>query len=450
MLHHRLLSRASRTGPQGYSLIELLVSVVIIIILMAMLFQFMASNQKQYLSQQVQSEVSQGPRSAFEIMGVELNQAGYNPPFGRSRTLASAANASGSAIVSLTLSGGGMTPITRGIFYGTRLVIGNKCTTSGSPAVTTCDQEEVPVTSNATTLLSSGASRAITTTTVPVVLTNNHAAGEAVYSRNYPYSTGIYYDHRTASAYNATYGTIMPDGIADNKIKFYGDILGTNDLYYGEYRLEKYDPSTKTYATACTGTTGAGLDTDQPPFVLTRYLTKLVDPSTGVFEIPASKATAFDGATVSPLVDNIQGVCASQFTGGYTWPYNAPDETSPAGSTAVNPAVSYTSGSAVNVDPVLNPDGTPMIWFKMYSFGAYDSTTSTSYYTSFVVDVRIALTVQRGLSVAQGGAVRTQRMQTHIVPQNIVDALNIAEGGGSALLPLTPSDPTTGNKLPLN
>jgi type II secretory pathway pseudopilin PulG len=436
MRQHRQPGIFLRTRPQGYSLVELLVSVSIIIILMAMLFQFMASNQKQYLSQQVQSEVSQGPRSAFEIMGVELNQAGYNPPFGRSRSLVNAASAAGSSIVDLTLSGGGVTPITRGIFYGTRLIIGNTCTTSGSPAVTTCDQEEVPVTSKSSYALS-GATRAITANTVPVVLTNNHAAGETVYSRNYPYPTGVYYDNRTASA--------TPIGIADNKVKFYGDIVGTGDLYYGEYRLQKYDPSTGTYTTACTSAASS-----VGPFVLTRYLTKLADPSTGVFEIPASKATAFDGAQPSPLVDNIQGTCASLWTGGYTWPYNAPDETSPTGSTAVNKAISYTSGTAVNVDPLLNPDGTPAMWLKMYTFGAYDTTTSTAYYQSFVVDVRIALTVQRGLAAAQGGAVSTQRLQTHIVPRNIWDALTIAQGGGSSLLPQTPIDPTTGNTLPLN
>lgn len=427
---------ALRIRPQGYSLIELLVSVSIIIILMAMLFQFMASNQKQYMSQQVQSEVSQGPRSAFEIMGVELNQAGYNPPFGQSRTLTSAANASGSAIVNLTLSGGGVTPITRGIFYGTRLVIGNKCT--GSPVV--CDQEEVPVTNNTTYSLSSGASRAIGTNTVPVVLTNNHASGEIVYSRNYPFPTGIYYDNRTASVLVG--GTLMPIGIADNKIKFYGDILGTGDLYYGEYRLQHYDPSTGTYTAACTTAASS-----TPPFVLTRFLTKLANPSTGVFKIPASKAAALDGATASPLVDNIQGSCVAS---GSAWSFTAPDETSPSGSTTVNEAVSYTSGTPVTVLPVVNPDGTPAIWFKMYTFGAYDSTTSTAYYQSFVVDVRITLTVQRGLAAAQGGAVSTQRLETHIAARNILDALSIANGGGSSLLPVTPVDPTTGYSLPLN
>jgi hypothetical protein len=447
MRHHRFSQLALRTRPQGYSLVELLVSVVI---LMAMLFQFMAANQKTYMSQQLQSEVSQGPRSAFEIIGQELNQAGYNAPFVQSRTLASAASASGSAIVDITMSGGGVTPITRGIFYGTRLIIGNTCTTSGSPAVTTCDQEEVPVTSKTSYSLA-GTTRAITAKTVPVVLTNDHAAGETIYSRNYPFPTGVYYDNRTAAA--------TPIGIADNKIKFYGDILGTGDLYYGEYRLEKYDSASGTYTAACSNSASS-----TGPFVLTRYLARLADPSTGIFQIPANKASAVDprgntlnvaplsnddsgqpAYTVSPLVDHIQGTCAPS-----GWTYTAPDATSPTGSTAVSPAISYTTGSAVNVAPLLNPDGTPAIWLKMYTFGAYDSTTSTAYFQSFVVDVEIALTVQRSQTAAQGGAVSTQRLQTRIVPRNIWDALTIAQGGGSSLLPQTPLDPATGYKLPLN
>lgn len=474
MRHQRFPHLDLRTQSQGYSLVELLVSIVIIIILMAMLFQFMAANQKTYMSQQLQSEVSQGPRSAFEIMGQELNQAGFNPPFGKSRTLVcspSPCPASGSAIVDLTLSLpllSGMTP-THGIFYGTRLVIGNTCKTSGTPPVTTCDQEEVPVTFKNTYPLSSGATRAITAKTVPVVLTNNHDDGETVYSRNYPFPTGVYYDHHTASVYDATYNTLMPDGIADNVIKFYGDILGTGDLYYGEYRLQKYDPATRTYFPACTGTSSTGVDTDTAGttgFVLTRYLAKLANKSTGVFEIPADKASAVDprgnalnvaplasdpngqAYTVSPLVDHIIGTCAAS-----SWTYTAPDATSPSGSTAVSPATHYgPTGTATPVVPLLNPDGTPAIWLKMYTFGSYDATTGKNNFQSFVVDVAIALTVQRSQSVAQGGAVSTQRLQTHIAPRNIWDALQIAESGGASLLPQTPTDPTFSpvHNLPLN
>ncbi|MBI4167107.1 MAG: prepilin-type N-terminal cleavage/methylation domain-containing protein, partial [Acidobacteria bacterium] len=183
----------------GFSLLELLVSVAILTLLMAVVFQFMSTNQRRYRSQQLLAEVTQGGRSAFEVMSQELNQAGYNPPFKTNKTVGGgSATNPGSPIASLPLSGG--SPATSGIFYGSHLVIGNTCT--GSPA--TCTQEEVLV--NADTTYGTAAMSA---TTVPVVLVNSHSPGEPVFTRNYPYPSGIIFDHRTA-------GTGL--AVADNQI----------------------------------------------------------------------------------------------------------------------------------------------------------------------------------------------------------------------------------------
>jgi prepilin-type N-terminal cleavage/methylation domain-containing protein len=418
----------TRNPGAGFSLLELLVSVAIITLLMAIVFQFLSINQQRYRSQQLLAEVTQGGRGAFEVMTQELNQAGYNPPFTSNKTVGgAAATNAGAPLASLPISGG--SPATKGIFYGTRLVIGNSC--PGSPPA--CNQEEVLV--NADT---SYGTMAMTTTNVPVVILNSHSPGEPVFTRNYPYPTGIIYDHRTAGA-----GL----GIADNKLRFFGDIMDTGDLYYGEYRLQCPGSTVGSYIDACTGTCMEG------PFVLTRFVTKLANASTGVFQIPASKAAALDGATVSPLVANVQGTCATPpgTSPPTAWAvFTAPDETSPTGTTTVNAAVNW-GATSTYVEPVLNPDGTPAIWFKVNTYGALDTTTSpaTPYFQSFVLDVRVTLTVQQSQRDPETGTIRVQRLQTHIVPKNINNALAIAQNGGSLYLPTTPLDPTTGNRLPL-
>ncbi len=412
----------------GFSLLELLVSVAIISLLMAIVFQFLSINQQRYRSQQLLAEVSQGGRSAFEVIAQELNQAGYNPPFTSNKTVggASATNP-GAPLVSLPVSGG--SPATKGIFYGTRLVIGNTCT--GTPAA--CNQEEVLV--NADT---SYGTTALSTSTVPVVIANPHSPGEPVFTRNYPFPNGIIYDSRTA-------GTGL--AVADNKLQFFGDIQSTGDLYYGEYRLQCAGSTLGSYIDACTGTCMQG------PFILTRFLTKLADSSTGVFKIPASKAAALDGAPVSPLLANIQGTCPA--SPGTTAPadwvvFTAPDETSGTGTTQVKAAISY-GASTSYILPVLNPDGTPAIWFKMNTYGAMDNSTTppTPYFQSFVLDIRITMTVQQSQRDPETGTFRIQRLQTHIVPKNINNALAIAQNGGSLFLPSMPLDPNTGNRLPL-
>jgi len=131
--------------------------------------------------------------------------------------------------------------------------------------------------------------------------------------------------------------------------------------------------------------------------------------------------------------------------------FTAPDETSSTGTTAVKAAISY-GASTSYVQPVLNSDGTPAIWFKMNTYGAMDNTTSpaTPFFQSFVLDVRVILTVQQLQNDPETQTYRTQRLQVHIVPKNTNNALATAQNGGSLYLPTTPIDPTTGYTLPLN
>ena len=72
--------------PAGFSLVELLVSVVIIVLLMSAVFPFLFESQKKYQTNQVVSESNQSARAAMEVMSQEIGQAGYNPNFTTGKT----------------------------------------------------------------------------------------------------------------------------------------------------------------------------------------------------------------------------------------------------------------------------------------------------------------------------------------------------------------------------
>src|SRR3972149_4130945 len=76
-----------RVAP-GFSLLEVLVSVMIITVLMAAVFQFLRFNQQRYRGDQLLAERNQGARSALELMTMELQQAGHNPNRTTGMTLA--------------------------------------------------------------------------------------------------------------------------------------------------------------------------------------------------------------------------------------------------------------------------------------------------------------------------------------------------------------------------
>ncbi|HUZ45649.1 MAG TPA: prepilin-type N-terminal cleavage/methylation domain-containing protein [Terriglobia bacterium] len=70
----------------GFSLIEMLVSVVIIVLLMSAVFPFLVQSQKRYQGQVVTAEANQSARAALEVMTQEIGQAGFNPNFTAHKT----------------------------------------------------------------------------------------------------------------------------------------------------------------------------------------------------------------------------------------------------------------------------------------------------------------------------------------------------------------------------
>ena len=87
----------SRQGIEtGFSLIEMMVSVAIIILLMSAVFPFLFQSQKKYQDNQVVSEANQGARAAMEVMTQEIGQAGYNSDFTSAKTSSNAVTVSSS------------------------------------------------------------------------------------------------------------------------------------------------------------------------------------------------------------------------------------------------------------------------------------------------------------------------------------------------------------------
>lgn len=67
--------------PMGFSLLEMLASVVIITLLMSAVFSFMVQAQKKFQGNTVTAESGQDARAALEILAQDIGQAGFNPNF---------------------------------------------------------------------------------------------------------------------------------------------------------------------------------------------------------------------------------------------------------------------------------------------------------------------------------------------------------------------------------
>ena len=255
--------RPEMPAARGFSLLEVLVSVMIITVLMAAVFQFLRFNQQRYRGDQLLAERNQGARSALELMTLELQQAGHNPNLTTSKTLAANIAPTG-ALVNIDVGN------TTGIFYGNLVEIGASDADPNWEAVTVWKDS----------------THAITSTTFPAIITMSHTSGQPVFTRSLPFPNGILY---TAGAAGTGQSVVA------NKIQYFGDIHGRGTLAYGEYKLVD---SGVTTTLKCTGASGA-----VPCHLLTlnRFLTLILTP-----EIPANKTAS--GDSFSPLADNILGL----------------------------------------------------------------------------------------------------------------------------------------------
>lgn len=101
----KVLRRARRTDSAlGFSLLEMLVSIAIIMLLMSAVFPFLFQAQKRFQGNVVVSESNQSARAALEVMSQEIGQAGYNPQFFPNKTSSTPVDLTGIPYWCITVS----------------------------------------------------------------------------------------------------------------------------------------------------------------------------------------------------------------------------------------------------------------------------------------------------------------------------------------------------------
>src|SRR6266536_2630473 len=178
----------STAGHDGFSLIESLVSMVVMLFLMGAVFHVLGKYQRSYQSEQVTTDMRQGARSAMELLSQEVGQAGY---LGFATTSLSA-DATGSTI-------GQAVPLasTANIFIGETLMVDAGVA-----------QELVNVTN-------------LTGTTVSGVFRNTHLQNAPVNA------VGVF-----------SQGVLPPPSSTANVLQLFGDVNANGTLRYVEYRYD--------------------------------------------------------------------------------------------------------------------------------------------------------------------------------------------------------------------
>jgi len=183
--------RSTHKIDAGFSLLELLIAMVIMLIVTGAAFSAMTYLQKSTASSNLRAEMHSSMRAALELMTQEIGQAGslnFTP-----KTLSAAVTAN-SAAQAVTLNS------TTGIFVGEILVID-----IGTP------QERVTVT-------------AVTSSTVTGIFTKNHAIAAVVHATGV-FPQGVLYDTGLAASTLST----------PTRLSLAGDLLGDGTLVYAQY-----------------------------------------------------------------------------------------------------------------------------------------------------------------------------------------------------------------------
>jgi Tfp pilus assembly protein PilW len=201
---HNTQNSTHSESSAGFSMIEMTVSVLIIMLLMSAVFPFIMQAQKKLQGTQVEVESNQGARGAMELLTQEIGQAGYNPNFSANRTCALpvTANADPQCVTINSISNigtGDWLSVDTGVNNEFVQVTG----TTATGACATANQIQAGFIMNHTT----------PSTTLPF----------RVASYKLPYPTGILTGTDTSS---------------DHVLEFYGDINDDGVINYVVYSLQ--------------------------------------------------------------------------------------------------------------------------------------------------------------------------------------------------------------------
>jgi len=182
-------------SEKGFSLLEMLISLVILLIASGTAFYALAYYQRSYGSSQLRADMHMGVRAALELMAQEVNQAGLLP-FGPPRKLSAAVSPSPTAQLVQVTAGG--VPNVSSIFVNEKLTID-----TGS------NQEDVKVTAVNTA-----------TSQITAIFTKAHPANAPVNA------FGLFPQGIRSTSPNPSNSTVL---------KIFGDINGDNTIAYVEY-----------------------------------------------------------------------------------------------------------------------------------------------------------------------------------------------------------------------
>lgn len=205
----------------GFSLIELLISLVVLLVVFSAVFGLFADTVRLNKSELTVADHEQIVKNALTLMATEIEQAGSNPD---------PKNYENSQLINITAAlaaGSTSIPVSRteGLNIGNRIVIDP----GGIDGMGNPIDEEVTITS--VTRTDDNPAKAGTITITPP-LANSHVVNIAVRGRNLPIRGAILYAPPTARPVWSSDG---------NTLRLYGDINDNGAFYYSEYRYERND-----------------------------------------------------------------------------------------------------------------------------------------------------------------------------------------------------------------
>ena len=185
----------SKHNEHGFSLVELLIASLVLLVLLAWIATVFATGVNYYGGEQRTAQMNGEARTALDIMAMEIAQAGARRDF--------------NTTVSADLGSGSATSQDVSVESSTGFQPGDSVTVdAGGP-----NQETVQLT-------------AVGADNVSGIFLISHATGEAIRFYSLPYITGIV----------PPAGLLPNSSVSTTALNFYGDFYGDGNVYYVEYQ----------------------------------------------------------------------------------------------------------------------------------------------------------------------------------------------------------------------
>lgn len=237
MSHTKSPSISQRSQPAGFSLLELMASVVIIGIVMGGVFTFLYQAQRRFQGNTVITESNQAARAGLEVMAQEIGQAGFNPQYTSTITSSAAVTANATPQCITLSSIGGINPgdwvsVDSGVAYEQVAVLATS--NSALSGHTVC---------GSTNQIKAVFEQCHNQNTIPCP-PGGPTGAFPIASYKFPYPAGIMRGQTVS--YGGSNKTISNDHML---AMFYGDTNNSGDLWYVVYSLYNPSPSTPTSVT---------------------------------------------------------------------------------------------------------------------------------------------------------------------------------------------------------